>query len=78
MNNKNQIIQNLGLFIGSLLLVTFIAVLMAWPLQWLWNTCLVPAVTFANPIGFWQALGINVLSSILFSNGVSSKNSKSE
>ena len=44
----------------------FISILMAWPTQLLWNYSLVPVVTFAKPIGFLQAFGLNVLTSILF------------
>ena len=44
----------------------FAAILMAWPTQLLWNGCLVPAVNGINEIGFWQALGINFLFSMLF------------
>lgn len=60
------------LLIGGILL----ALIMAWPIQWLWNTCLVPAVSPLNPIGFWQALGINILSSILFNSHVTTKSKK--
>lgn len=54
--------------VTTLLIFGFVllAAIMAWPTQFLWNSCLVPAVTFANPIGFWQALGLNLLASILF------------
>jgi hypothetical protein len=44
----------------------FAAIIMAWPTQLLWNGCLVPAVDGTHEIGFWQALGINVLFSMLF------------
>jgi len=50
----------------------FISILMAWPTQLLWNYSLVPAVTFAKPIGFLQALGLNVLTSILFKANLTS------
>jgi hypothetical protein len=36
--------------------------------MFLWNTCLVGAVETVNPIGFWQAIGINFLSMMLFKN----------
>lgn len=62
----NNTAQFLGLFFGSLALVALAAVLMAWPTQLLWNGCLVPAVNGINEIGFWQALGINFLFSMLF------------
>lgn len=43
-----------------------LALITAWPTQWLWNECLVSAVSVINPIGFWQAFGLNILFSILF------------
>tara|TARA_R110001632_G_scaffold204732_1_gene328304 strand:+ start:44 stop:271 length:228 start_codon:yes stop_codon:yes gene_type:complete len=45
-----------------------LALLLAWPTQWLWNECLVSAINHVNPIGFWQAFGLNVLFSIMFNN----------
>lgn len=54
------------LLMGGLLL----ALLLAWPTQLLWNSCLVPAVNPINEITFWQALGMNVLFSIWFGTGV--------
>lgn len=74
---NKTIFENLGIIIGSFVLIGLIAVIMAWPVQLLWNGCLVPAVTFANPIGFWQALGLNMLVTILFGSKVSNNNSKS-
>jgi hypothetical protein len=65
--------EKLGLVlaaIGSLLLV---AVLLAWPNMWLWNNALVGAVDGINPIGFWQALGINFLCNALFKSTSNSK-----
>jgi hypothetical protein len=58
--------------LGLLMLLLF-GVLLAWPTQLLWNGCLVQAVDGINPIGFWQALGINVLCQILFKNSKFSK-----
>lgn len=49
-----------------ILTITIVTLLLAWPVQWLWNNCLVSAIHGINPIGFWQALGINFLTSILF------------
>lgn len=54
--------EKLALLIGILALVAF---LMALPLMWLWNW-LMPDLFGLAEIGFWQALGINLLSSILF------------
>jgi hypothetical protein len=63
--------EKLGVFFAAIGMVIVIAVLMAWPTQLLWNYCLTPAVEGLNSIGFWQALGINVLCGILFRNSTS-------
>ena len=54
--------------IGSIAGIMLLAMLLAWPIQFLWNNCLVGAVNGVNEIGFWQALGINILTSVLFKN----------
>ena len=69
-------INIISTWIGALIAVAFIAVLLALPTQLLWNNCLVPAIDAVNPIGFWQALGLNVLSGILFKSHISSKKEK--
>jgi len=53
-------------FALGLLGITLLSIFMALPTQFLWNNCLSPAIDGVNPLGFWQALGINVLSSIFF------------
>ena len=60
-------------WIGVLIALGFMSVIMALPTKLLWNSCLVPALDSINPIGFWQALGLNVLFSILFKSNASSK-----
>ena len=60
--------DKLGVFFAAIGMIIVIAVLMAWPTQWLWNNALIGAIDGLNPIGFWQALGINVLCGILFRN----------
>lgn len=62
--------EGLGIAILSLIVL---GILMAWPVQLLWNGCLIQAVDVLNPITFWQALGINILCGILFKNSSSSK-----
>ena len=61
-------------FTLAILMLVLYGILMAWPVQILWNGCLIQAVDGLNPITFWQALGINILCSILFKNSSSSKN----
>jgi hypothetical protein len=65
--------EKLGIFAAAIGMLVIIAVFMAWPVQYLWNNCLIPAVDGTHPIGFWQALGLNVLFGILFKANVSSK-----
>ncbi len=60
-----------GTIVMSLLVVVLAAIIMAWPTQLLWNGCLVPAVDGIHEIGFWQALGINVLFHLLFKSTTS-------
>ena len=64
--------EKLGVFFTAIGMIIVIAVLMAWPTQWLWNNALIGAIDGLNPIGFWQALGINVLCGILFRNSTTS------
>lgn len=56
-------------FLGFLIVIVLLlvlAVILAFPIMWLWNYCLVPALpTIVVEIGFWQALGIKVLVGLL-------------
>jgi len=60
--------DRLVVFLSALGLLVVTAVLLAWPTQWLWNNVLIGAVDGVHPIGFWQALGINILFNMLFKN----------
>jgi hypothetical protein len=60
--------EKLGVFLSALGLLVVTAILLAWPTQWLWNNVLIGAVDGIHPIGFWQALGINILFNMLFKN----------
>lgn len=62
----NKLSESLTILFGAIFIVIIAAVLMAFPTMWLWNGCLVPAVDGIHEIGFLQALGLNVLFSILF------------
>jgi hypothetical protein len=65
--------------IGGVLLtfgvIAFIAVLMGFPLMLLWNA-LLPGLFGIKTISFWQAIGINLLTGIMFRSH-SSSSSKS-
>lgn len=69
MNKSSAVIA----FLGTLVVIVLLAMVLALPTQLLWNNCLVGAVNGVNEIGFWQALGINVLSGILFKSSNTSK-----
>ena len=60
MNNNDKIIVNL--FSGIILLFVYSGVLM-----WLWNEVI--TIIFMLPmISYWQAMGLYVISNILFKN----------
>lgn len=66
--------EKLGAALGTIVVTLVIAaVFLAWPVQWLWNNCLVGAMDGVHGISFWQAMGINFLCSILFKNSTPSK-----
>lgn len=65
--------EKLGVVAVALGTLALIAILMAWPVQYLWNECLITAVDGTHAIEFWQALGLNVLFGILFKANVNSK-----
>ena len=60
----------ISLLCGAILLIVFIAILLALPVMLLWNW-LMPAIFGLIKINFWQALGISLLSSCLFHTNVS-------
>jgi accessory gene regulator protein AgrB len=60
--------EKLGAVLSAIVLLAIAAIILAWPTQLLWNNALVGAVNGINPIGFWQALGINLLFGISFKN----------
>lgn len=57
-------------FIGGLVAVFLIIILLAWPVMWLWNYALVPAIDGVNNISVGQALALMVLSTMLFKTHV--------
>lgn len=65
--------EKVGLVLAALGMLSVTAIVLAWPTQLLWNGCLVGAVDGINPIGFWQALGLNFLFGILVKNSSNSK-----
>jgi hypothetical protein len=72
--NKSYAAFALGLLL--LLGAIVIGIFLAWPIQWLWNNTLVGAADGINPIGFGQAYGIYILSTLLFRSNVTSSSKK--
>ena len=70
--DQSKVFKTMGM---ALVTVVIAAIVMAWPTQLLWNGCLVPAVDGTHEIGFWQALGINILFQLLFKSTNSVKTS---
>ena len=58
---------------AGILLMVVLGLLLSLPVMWLWNGCLVPAVSGLNEIGWLQAWGILVLSGLLFKTQASTK-----
>lgn len=56
---------NLVTFIIALVFIAIFALILAFPVMWLWNW-IMPAVFGLIKITFWQALGINLLCGFLF------------
>lgn len=61
-----QTIDNILLVVGLLILA---CLLFGVPLMILWNL-LMPEIFGLPTIGFWQAFGLNILSSILFKSTI--------
>ena len=66
--------EKLGVFLGAVAVGLITIFLLAFPVQWLWNNCLVPAVNGINVIGFCQALGLMILANVLVKTSVNQKN----
>lgn len=67
-NNMKNFTAPFAFIFVYLLGVCVMALVLAWPTQWLWNICLVPAIDAVNPITFWQSLGLIILASLLFNS----------
>lgn len=53
-------------------------ILMAWPVQLLWNYTLAESITGVNEISFWQAYGIFILARIITYTNSSNSFSKNK
>lgn len=67
MDNFYKILAGILTVIGMTALA---ALILAIPIQWLWNNFLIGAVDGVHEIGLLQAFALNVLTSILFKTTV--------
>lgn len=66
----------LGVFFGFILIVAIVSLILALPTMLLWNW-LMPILFGLTKITFWQALGINIFTGILFkSSNTQTNNNK--
>lgn len=67
----------LGVFFGFILIVAIVSLILTLPTMLLWNW-LMPILFGLTKITFWQALGINIFTGILFksSNTQTNNNNK--
>ena len=65
LNNMEDLTKGIGLFVIAVLFICFAAILLAFPTMWLWNW-LMPTIFGLIKINFWKALGLNMLTGILF------------
>jgi len=61
---NNDIIETIGSILTAILMIVLVALILGFPLMWLWNW-LMPSIFNLPEITFWQALGLNTLSTIL-------------
>ena len=69
-----MILKTLAKVLGVIALGILIACLLAIPVYFLWNW-LMPVIFGLVKITFWQAVGLSVLTSLLFQQNSSSSNS---
>ena len=72
MKMNNDIIETIGSILTAALIIVLVAAILGFPLMWLWNW-LMPSIFSIPEITFWQALGLNALSTILFKPSINTK-----
>ena len=60
----NSLIEKVIVFIGIIGLIVIIAIILAFPIKWLWNW-LMPVIFSLPKITVWQSLGLIILSGLL-------------
>jgi hypothetical protein len=60
----------IGTILFAFLLIITVGLIISWPVMFLWNECLVGAISGINTIGWLQAWGILILFGMLFKTSV--------
>ena len=68
----DKVVEAFGAAIAVVLLVVVISLILALPVMWLWNGCLIPAVSGVHEITWLQAWGLSILCGFLFKSSTSS------
>lgn len=58
------------------IIMSLVVIVIGYPVMMLWNYCLVPALTIAKPIGFFQSIGLVALFSLIFVKYTKNETSK--
>jgi hypothetical protein len=66
---KETIKESTNQLASMLTIAVLASLLLGWAIQFLWNSCLVPAVNNINEIGYWQAVGLFFLFNLLLKSG---------
>jgi hypothetical protein len=62
----------LEVFLAAVVTLGFVALILGLPLMWLWNW-IMPELFYLDTITFWQAVGLNLLTGILFRSNYNTK-----
>lgn len=62
---NDKMVESMIVVLAGIALLVFFVFITGFPTMWLWNS-LMPDIFNLPRIGFWQAVGINFLTGILF------------
>ena len=68
----NSFLTAIGALVTVVVFIVAFGLLMSLPVMWLWNGCLVPAVSGVKEMGWLQSWGMLVLCGLLFKNSSAS------
>ena len=63
----------LEVFLVAVVTLGFVALILGLPVMWLWNWIMPDVFYFVEKVTFWQAVGLNLLTGILFRSNYNTK-----